>query len=1119
MLFPRLTLKTRVTILFPLAITLAVGTLLFFIHSLLQRYIKESITTHQYQIVSLLADDIDRSIVAQQQTLIRIAKDIPLDLARNPQAALAFLQGKSEHLADFDNGIFLFNVQGKMIAELPLGLKRNGTDFSYRPYLQETLATQKPLLSEPYISSQSHHSPAIMFTAPILAANGSLVAVLGGSVDLTKGSFLGRLAKIKFGESGYLFLFNRERLMVLHPDKTRIMKKDIPAGANKLLDAAIKGFDGSGETTNSRGVAMLTSFKHLQSKDWIIGGNYPLVEAYAPANKQRNVFLAIIPLFSLSTFWLTQRYLHRFTAPIVQLTDHVEKLAAKSGEERIFPLQGRDEVSILGQAFNTLIQEVDQQQAELARRELLYRTVVDSSSEMVFWLSPDRQKMLYVSPSGQSLTGYSCDDFYADPDLLNKMIHPFDLARWSSHCILAGTRTFATPQEFRIITAGGETRWVSHLSRPVYDAENGYIGIRGSFLDITLWKEAEAALFASEEKFRLFFEEASDAIFIIDAKGIILVANDEACLRYGFSHGELIGKPIQEFDATTAKDLMAEQIAIVLKKGAATFVSKHRRKDALPLPVEVNARLIVFEGKKVILAVARDISERKKNEAHLRQLSIAVEQSPASILICDRNGIIEYVNPHFTALTGYTLEELIGKTPGILKSGETSHETYEKLWHTILAGGEWRGEFHNRKKDGELYWEEALIAPIRDEAGTITHFIAIKEDISERKELEGQLRHAQKMDAIGQLAGGVAHDFNNILTAVIGYASIMHIKLPVGSPLKKNAEQIMETAERGARLTQGLLAFSRKQVSHPRIIDLNEIPRRIEQLLLRLISENITLQLDLAPRLLPILADSIEIEQVLMNLATNARDALPNGGKIVVTTSALTLDLAFAQAHGFVQPGDYALLTFSDNGQGMDEELSKRIFEPFYTTKEIGKGTGLGLSIVYGIIKKHQGYILCHSDSGSGTTFQLYFPLLAAAPETAIPLPEADEIGPSERAIILLAEDSDSARTMMKDILEEFGYVVLAARDGEEAIELYHRHRDNIDLLFLDVMMPKLKGREVYDVVRRLDPTVKILFCSGYDDEKVHQQGGVTKEMNFLSKPFTPKDLLMKIREVLDAGK
>lgn len=1115
----RLTLKTKVTIIIPLAITLAIGALLFSIHTFLQRYIKDSISTHQYQLVSLLADDIDRSLLSQQQTLAAIAERVTMEIVQNPVAALSFLEGREEHLTTFDNGIFLFDAQGKMIAELPLKLERNGKDFSYRDYLKQTFSSKKSFISDPYISSQSLHPPAVMFTAPVLAGDGSLLGVLGGSVDLTKESFFGKMAKVKLGESGYLYLFSHERLMVLHPDKSRIMQNDISSGANKLLDAAIAGFEGSGETINSRGVPMLTSFKHLQNKDWILAGNHLLAEAYALPDKLKKIFLVLFPLLSLAAFWSTRYHLHRFTTPIEDLTEHVKSLHGKAGDERIIPVHGGDEIAILGKAFNSLIREIDRQQLELSRRELLYRTVVDSSLEMVFWIAPDRQRMHYVSPSCQNVTGYSSTDFHNDPDLLNRIIHPLDLAFWRNHCRVAGAEDFTTPLEFRIITSCGETRWVNHLCRPVYTETNEYAGIRGSFLDITLWKEAEAALFASEEKFRLFFEEASDAIFIVDGDGIILVANDEACLRYGFSHGEIIGKPVADFDVGASASFIADRIAEVMEMGTATFETKHRRKDAPPLPVEVNARSIFLDGKKVILALARDISERKRNLAHLRKLSVAVEQNPASIMITDSDGIIEYVNPHFTELTGYSLDELVGKTPSILKSNETSDEAYRTLWAAIRSGGEWRGEFHNRKKNGELYWEEALIAPIRDDAGAITHFIAIKEDINDRKELEGQLRHAQKMDAIGQLAGGVAHDFNNILTAVIGYASIIHIKLPVDSPLKKSAEQIMETAERGARLTQGLLAFSRKQVSNPKVLDLNEIPKRIEQLLLRLISEDITLQLETTPQQLPILADSIELEQVLMNLVTNARDALPHGGKITITTTALALDGAAAHAHGFVHPGNYALLSFSDNGEGMEEEISRRIFEPFYTTKEIGKGTGLGLSIVYGIVKKYNGYILCHSEKSSGTTFAIYFPLIDAPPESAMTVAIHEDTDSLQRAIILLAEDSDTARTMMKDMLEEFGYVVLAARDGQEALDLYQKHRDNVDLLLLDVMMPKLKGREVYDAVQLLDPGAKIIFCSGHDDEKVYRYGGVTKEMNFLSKPFTPKDLLMKIREVLDGGK
>ncbi len=514
--------------------------------------------------------------------------------------------------------------------------------------------------------------------------------------------------------------------------------------------------------------------------------------------------------------------------------------------------------------------------------------------------------------------------------------------------------------------------------------------------------------------------------------------------------------------------------------------------------------------------VRQMVLQQQQMEERLQTLLVAVEQNPASIVITDTSGTIEYVNPHFTRLTGYTLEEAIGRNSSILKTGETSAEAYRILWETILAGGEWRGEFHNRKKDGDLYWEQALIAPIRDTNSVITHFIAIKEDITERKQLEGQLQHAHKMDAIGQLAGGIAHDFNNILTAIVGYASIMELKLPDDTPLKKTAQQITATAERGAYLTQGLLAFSRKQVSNQVAVDLNEIINRVHQLLLRLISENIHLEIQLEQTGLPVLADSGQIEQVLMNLSTNARDVMPQGGSIVIATEMVTIDAEFVLARGFGTPGRYARLTFSDSGHGIKTDIVKHIFEPFYTTKETGKGTGLGLSIVYGIIKKHNGHILCNSRFGAGTVFEIYLPLLDPVQVPGVGRLPGTVDAVKGGAYILLAVDSDTTRMRSREILEEFGYSVIEAVDGEDALKKFSEQGGQISLVLLDVILPKLNGRELYDAIRCIAPDTRALFCGGDAEEVVVDQGGMEEGIHILPKPFTPKELLMKIREVLD---
>jgi CheY-like chemotaxis protein len=377
------------------------------------------------------------------------------------------------------------------------------------------------------------------------------------------------------------------------------------------------------------------------------------------------------------------------------------------------------------------------------------------------------------------------------------------------------------------------------------------------------------------------------------------------------------------------------------------------------------------------------------------------------------------------------------------------------------------------------------------------------------------LQHSQKMDAIGQLAGGIAHDFNNILTAIVGYATIIQLKLPDESPLRKNAEQITATAERGASLTQGLLAFSRKQTSQRVTVDLNEIIKRVHQLLLRLISEDIRLDIQLEPQTLSISADSGRIEQVLMNITTNARDAMPQGGSIDITTETIDIDSAFVLAKGFGKPGRYVLLTCSDNGEGIDEEDLKHIFEPFYTTKEVGKGTGLGLAIVYGIIKEHSGYTTCHSTVGQGTVFRIYLPLLNSAPDTIVEKVEEQVAHIHGRDCVLLAEDDKEARTLCRELLEEFGYSVIEAVDGEDALEKFREQQERISLVLLDVIMPKMNGMEVYKAMQSDAPNTPVLFCSGYDRDVVAAQGVMEAGLNFLAKPFTPKDLLMKIRGVM----
>ncbi|MDD2850452.1 MAG: PAS domain S-box protein [Desulfuromonadaceae bacterium] len=1052
-------LKTRITILFPLSITLVLIGLLFLIQHLLQEYIKESISTQQFQIVANLADEVDRNIAEAQKPLIALASKITPGLISDPQEAYAFLLERTESTWFFDNGVFLFDSRGRIIAELPQGVSRSGRDFSFREYMQVTFSTKTPYVSEPYISSQSNH-PAVMITVPILNADDSVLAVLGGSIDLLQSNFLGGLSQRKIGKTGYVFLVDTRRTIIVHPDKNRIMTRDNDPKDNQFLDRALKGFDGTGERVNSQGLETLTTFKRLKSKEWIIGANFPLIEAYQPVKQIKKIFLVLLPLLSLSMFWLMRRYLDRLTEPVIQLTRHVATLSGKEGEARFILVQGEDEAATLGRVFNDLIRETDRQRQQL-EEELKRHELAD------FQMQRHNE---YLQALHDTTMG---------------LIKRLDVATVLQMIVSRSGRLIGTEHCFLYLVNSGDTELNMVYQSGIYNSLTHHSVKRGEGVSGRVWLEGEPIRVSNYSQWegRL---PAADRMLLHAMAGVPIKVGDKVAGVLGLAFIE----PGAVFDDQQMEALVqfSHLASLALENARLNEESQH------------------------------ELAERKRAEENLRKLSVAVEQNPASIIITDTAGTIEYVNPHFTELTGYSLEEAVGRNPGFLKTGETSSEEYRNLWETISGGRVWHGEFHNRKKDGDLYWEQALIAPIRDEHGDITHFIAIKEDITQRKQLEVQLRHSQKMDAIGQLAGGIAHDFNNILTAIIGYASIMQLKLPDGSPLQKNAAQIALTAERGATLTQGLLAFSRKQASNPVVVDLNEIINRVHQLLLRLISEDIHLEINLDPQGLPVLADSGQIEQVLMNLATNARDVLPQGGAIVVTTEEITIETDFVIANGFGSPGRYALLTFRDNGNGMGPDVVKHIFDPFYTTKELGKGTGLGLSIVYGIVKEHNGNIVCHSSIGLGTIFEIYLPLLGETPgvigEKPLDTVESDTDG----SCILLAEDNEAIRTLTREILEEFGYTVFEAIDGEDALEKFRELGTRISLVILDVIMPKMNGGAVYDAIQNSMPHLPVLFCSGYAQDLLVSQGGLEEGVNYLRKPFAPKELLMKIREVLDNG-
>ena len=512
----------------------------------------------------------------------------------------------------------------------------------------------------------------------------------------------------------------------------------------------------------------------------------------------------------------------------------------------------------------------------------------------------------------------------------------------------------------------------------------------------------------------------------------------------------------------------------------------------------------------------QDITERKSAEEQLRKLSRAVEQSPASIVITDAEGLIEYVNPKFTELTGYTLEEARGKNPRILKTGRTSVEEYQRLWQTITRGETWRGEFHNRKKNGQEFWEFASISPVIDDEGMITHFLAVKEDITERKKLEEHFRQSQKLEAIGQLAGGVAHDFNNILAAMMMQAEFSAAVEGTPAKVVEGLQEIRAATERAAALTRQLLLFGRKQVLQPRELDLNEVVTSLAKMLQRIIREDVRLQLHLHTAPLHVRADAGMLDQVLMNLAVNARDAMPKGGRLLVETSETMVGEEAARMHPDAAPGRYVCLSVTDTGSGMTPEVMSRIFEPFFTTKEPGKGTGLGLATVFGIVKQHKGWVTVQSEPSRGACFQVYLPASEGRPPV-----EKVAARPGLRTgteTILLVEDDSALRNTTRRILERQGFQVLEAANGVEALRFWKQHRDRVALLLTDLVMPEgMNGQQLAGALQISKPDLRVVFTSGYSAEIAGGEIRLRSGENFIQKPCSPAELLEVIRKTLDS--
>jgi PAS domain S-box-containing protein len=680
-----------------------------------------------------------------------------------------------------------------------------------------------------------------------------------------------------------------------------------------------------------------------------------------------------------------------------------------------------------------------------------------------------------------------------------------------------------------------EPQTVFATMAPVRNARGAVVGVAGTAVDLRDLRpalEASAPRDATTE-YERFFRLSQDLLCIAGFDGYFKRVNPAFTELLGYAEGELLGRPFTNFVHPDDRAATEQAAARASDADVVSFENRYRARDG-------SYRWLLWKSRPVpsdqlIYAVARDITERKQLEEALRAASrqaeserrasvedyqTIVDNAPVGILQSRPDGVIVAANPALARILGYASPaQLRAAVPNVTALYVDPAERAEHVVAPLQRGEVVSGlEVRFRRHDGKPTWVQLDAAAVRRADGQTTYESFIR-DIHERKSLEEQLLQAQKMEAIGRLAGGVAHDFNNLLTAILGNAELAMTNLDQRDPLREDLLEIERAAKRATALTGQLLAFSRKQVLQPEVIDLNEVITDMQEMLGRLLGEDITLQVLQGSRGAHVRADPVQLQQVLMNLAVNARDAMPDGGTLTLEAADLSLDEAYVDSHTEVRPGEYAVLAVSDTGSGMDAETRVRIFEPFFTTKEVGKGTGLGLSTVYGIVQQSGGHIWVYSEPGQGTVFKIYLPRVSDPGQHAAPRRSPPGVpAPVGTETILLVEDEPAVRELAGRALRRQGYRVIEAANAGEALLRCENMREPLDLLVTDVVMPQMGGADLAERLRQLKPGLRVLFMSGYSGDAVARHGIIPDGVAFLSKPFGPAELAHRVRQALEHG-
>jgi two-component system cell cycle sensor histidine kinase/response regulator CckA len=995
-----------------------------------------------------------------------------------------------QDISNFKN-VFLTDARGNIrLSTVP---RREPLGPKARTWLDEALHTKQPFFSDMHAGSAASYVH-LDIIAPLILDQGHIRRPVGALfIHVDPGKHLYPLIQQWPGSSttAEIILFRKDGDNIVYLNELRHRKNtaltlQVPDSTKFLPEAmAVAGKTGVFEGIDYRGVPVLAATRSLPGTPWFLVSKVDIGEIYAPIRKQAAAVSIVFSILIAASGFIILLWWRQKNA------EYLQKQYASELERKTLSQQ----YDVLSKYANDIILLVDPAGA-----------IVEANDKAASSYGYSREELRRLTirdirtPETRSAVDAHMDRIWKQNGSIFETFH----------CRKDGT-AFPVEVSSRVIDVEGKKYFQSIIR------------------DISERKQVEQTLVKRNEIIEVIMDNLPIGLAMNRiSDGATLYMNSTFEKIYGWPKEVILN--IEDFFSHVYPDPVyrAEIRSRVLADIASGDPARMRWDGVTITTMTGEQRLITainipLPGQDLMISTVQDTTLQKQAEQALiesekryKRLVESLTDYMYSVDVEQGRAVSTVHGPGCVAVTGYTSEE---------------YEQDPELWSRMIFAEDRRRvidqankilsgapapfiEHRILHKDGSLRWVRNTPVPRCDKEGRIVSYDGLITDITQVKLLENQLRQAQKMEAVGQLAGGVAHDFNNILTAIIGYGNLVLMKMPQADIGRSYVEQILSSAERAAHLTHSLLAFSRKQIIDLKPANVNEIIRRVGKLLQRIIGEDIELQLQLCREEPMILADGIQIEQVLMNLATNARDAMPDGGTLRINTEEVELGEQFVRAHAYGKPGRYALISMTDAGIGMDETTKNRIFEPFFTTKEVGKGTGLGLAMVYGITKQHEGYILVNSEPGEGTTFKIYFPRIlpiaeGTSSEKVVTVPRGIET-------VLLAEDDGAVRQLTNNVLEDFGYQVIEAVDGEDAIKKFLENRDRIQLLVLDIVMPKKNGKEVYQEIRKIQPGIKVLFTSGYTADIIHRKGILETGLDFILKPISPAIFLKKVREVLD---